>query len=182
MHHAILSTLLLLLALAAASPPTSLSSFFTPILEASFNTSESSEPSLAHELLKRQSGCASGYTNCVLYGAAGAGLCCRPGTGCAVDQAGQVACCPSGAVCTGTIGPVTVPTTSTVNPFATSTSGFVIASTTSVLPTSTQGFIIAASTTVATIPGQAAGTLNRSMPHILQLLLAGWLFLWEMIN
>lgn len=51
-------------------------------------------------LLKRQ-GCQGGLDSC---SGLGSNLCCPSGTTCSLDQAGHVACCSQGAVCTGTIG------------------------------------------------------------------------------
>lgn len=55
----------------------------------------------AGELLRRQSGCASGFISCANLG--GVGICCKSNAMCALDQAGHVACCPVGSACTGTI-------------------------------------------------------------------------------
>ncbi|CAA9958388.1 hypothetical protein PTMSG1_01948 [Pyrenophora teres f. maculata] len=75
------------------------------------------------ELFKRQgNNCANSYFACANLGAPG--VCCPRTAVCSADQRGQVACCPQGAACTGAIA---VPT---VNPTATSTVPFVIASTT----------------------------------------------------
>lgn len=55
----------------------------------------------AGDLLRRQSGCASGLISCANLG--GLGVCCKSNAMCALDQAGHVACCPVGSACTGTI-------------------------------------------------------------------------------
>lgn len=72
-----------------------------------------------HELLRRQNTgvglsntCPTGFNSCDNIG--GTGLCCAPEAACAPDQAGHVACCPSGAVCTGAITGVI--TAGTVDP------------------------------------------------------------------
>jgi hypothetical protein len=82
---------------------------------------------------RQQNNCQSGYTSCSIYGATDA--CCPPDTVCALDQAGNVACCPINAACTGTVsgaqsGSLTGPT---------STSGFVLGTST----TSTTAFVTA---------------------------------------
>lgn len=56
-----------------------------------------------HELLARQTdGCISGTTSCANQGSAFNGICCADGQACALDADNSPACCPSGAVCTGT--------------------------------------------------------------------------------
>ncbi len=55
----------------------------------------------AGDILRRQSGCASGLISCANLG--GVGVCCKSNAMCALDQAGHVACCPVGSACTGTI-------------------------------------------------------------------------------
>ncbi|CAK4028386.1 Hypothetical predicted protein [Lecanosticta acicola] len=60
----------------------------------------------AHDLLKRQysNTCPTGFNSCDNLGAPS--LCCMSSAICSADSAGHVACCPSGAACTGTIGGV----------------------------------------------------------------------------
>lgn len=72
----------------------------------STNTSE-------HELLKRQysNSCPQNFHNCANLGAPG--LCCATAAVCSADSAGNVACCPIGAECSGTINGVI--TAGTVN-------------------------------------------------------------------
>lgn len=56
-----------------------------------------------HELLARQTdGCISGTNSCASQGSAFNGICCADGQTCALDADNSPACCPSGAVCTGT--------------------------------------------------------------------------------
>lgn len=55
----------------------------------------------SRKLLRRQ-GCPGGFTNCGALGNSGA--CCPTDQVCARDLAGNVACCPVRASCTGTIG------------------------------------------------------------------------------
>lgn len=114
--------------------------------------------------------CPQSYSACAALGAPG--LCCHRDSNCAVDQAGHVACCPSGAVCTGsisassTVGAGVGVTTVTSGAAASSTSlSFVLPSTAS---TGTGGgFIIVASTTVAS--PNAAGAGRRGLIPIV-----GW--------
>jgi len=95
------SLLLLLTSLAEAS----LFSPFLSVLEWSQQTS--SNETFHHELPKRAldpTSCPTNYKNCASIGAPG--LCCANSAICAPDQAGHVACCPSGAVCTGAISSI----------------------------------------------------------------------------
>jgi len=96
-------------------------------------------------LVKRQS-CPSGYNVCSSLGASD--VCCPSDTTCALDQANHVACCPLGAVCTGTIG-------GTLTGSAT-TSGFVLGGTTTLsTTTSTTNFATPSLTlTGSTVPNQ----------------------------
>ncbi|KAH8788444.1 hypothetical protein F5883DRAFT_5389 [Diaporthe sp. PMI_573] len=56
-----------------------------------------------HELFARQTdGCISGTSSCANQGSAFSGICCAEGQRCALDADNSPACCPSGAVCTGT--------------------------------------------------------------------------------
>ncbi|KKZ61232.1 hypothetical protein EMCG_04150 [[Emmonsia] crescens] len=54
---------------------------------------------IAIALAKRQSNCQAGFNSCALLGAAEA--CCQPNAVCSRDDANNIACCPSGAACTG---------------------------------------------------------------------------------
>ncbi|ROW01768.1 hypothetical protein VSDG_02229 [Cytospora chrysosperma] len=56
-----------------------------------------------HALFARQtSGCISGTFSCASEGSSFSGVCCASGQSCALDSDNSPACCPSGAVCTGT--------------------------------------------------------------------------------
>ena len=132
-----------------------------------------------HDILKRQdsSGCPNGFNSCENLGAPN--LCCMSSAKCAADFAGHVACCPTGAVCTGTIGGVIYSGTvdgaggvvggatvtgssSGVAVASPTTTSFQFASTTEgngmvVASASGGGFIIAGSSTVASPAGAARG-------------------------
>lgn len=55
------------------------------------------------ELFARQTnGCIAGTNSCANQGSAFNGICCADGQTCALDADNSPACCPSGAVCTGT--------------------------------------------------------------------------------
>ncbi|KAH7054607.1 hypothetical protein B0J12DRAFT_458359 [Macrophomina phaseolina] len=103
--------------------------------------------------------CPTSYTACAALGAPG--LCCRRNSRCAVDQAGHVACCPSGAVCTGSLTAGagvtrTVSGVTTVTGGPSSSLSFVLASSTVTTGTG-GGFIVVASSTVATPNGAGKG-------------------------
>ncbi|KAL2865497.1 uncharacterized protein BJX67DRAFT_358107 [Aspergillus lucknowensis] len=70
----------------------------------------------ALQLLKRDGNCPGGYSLCD-----GSGVCCRTNAICTSDEADHVACCPSGASCTGTLtgsssGDFQFPSTSDATP------------------------------------------------------------------
>lgn len=165
-----LPTILTLLTIALTASSQLVSNLDNPSLEDPTQGSNTYDPAFPHVILqKRQYNptiCASGYVNCASLGAPG--LCCRPNTRCAVDNAGYVACCPIGAVCTGVITALTGTTTTTtpqiISP--TSNNGLILASTgvtttVGLGATSTQGFIIAGGTTVVT--GVSGGRPARGM-------------------
>lgn len=145
-------------------------SVFSPFLSAFDSFSQIASNETSHDLLKRDSSCPTGYDTCSNLGAPG--LCCAKNAVCSADSAGYVACCPTGAACTGTISSIitggtiaaggSVVATSTTSGLATTTAGtttttsgggLVLASSTGQTTTgsTTQGFVIAASTTVATL-------------------------------
>jgi hypothetical protein len=97
---------------------------YTPFLDSLFGLSNDAL------LVKRQNNCQLGFNSCASLGASD--VCCSQGSTCALDQAGNIACCPSGAVCTGTIrGTRTGSVTSASGTNAGSTtSGFVLGGTT----------------------------------------------------
>ncbi|KAL4860410.1 hypothetical protein BDV12DRAFT_209512 [Aspergillus spectabilis] len=53
------------------------------------------------QLLKRDGNCPGGYSPCDNLD--NAGVCCRTDSICTSDEANHIACCPSGASCTGTL-------------------------------------------------------------------------------
>lgn len=86
--------------LSALTFPVSLADYIPP-------TAPSAPPTpRPHALLKRQfsNTCPNNFNPCDSVGAPG--LCCAEDAACAADDAGNVACCPSGAVCTGVINGV----------------------------------------------------------------------------
>lgn len=152
----------------------SLFSPFSPALDSWDGQISSNDTSF--ELLKRASNaCPTSYSACTNEGASA--LCCADSQICTADYNGNVACCPSGAKCTGTItgvvtGSAVSGTTTTSNVLASTTqsttttsgAGLIYAST-ATSTTTTGGFIVAASTTVATIV--SGGTRNQAVSSIL---------------
>lgn len=135
MRNALIHLPLLLAAVAGAKPADNLISpfFDASIADALF---DGNDTAVAIELVKRQSGCASGYSNCAGIGAPGS--CCKSNSQvCSADSSGHVGCCPVGAACTGTIAGATagqsVVTTgiTTTTGTATTTGGFIIGTGTS---------------------------------------------------
>ena len=61
-------------------------------------------PTVPYELSRRQQngGCWPGTYSCAQQGAIFNNICCTLGQVCALDQTNSPACCPAGAVCTGT--------------------------------------------------------------------------------
>jgi hypothetical protein len=121
------------------------SPFLPPTVEDVIVDGNDTEPAV--ELIRRQNGCASGYSNC--FGQGAPGLCCKPNSVCSADSGGHVGCCPVGAVCTGTIGQPTAaggPTSGI--------SGLVPATTSNNVPlTTTQAFVFPSGTATITVAG-----------------------------
>jgi hypothetical protein len=147
---------LLLSTVAAQSQKDVFSPFVQPFVDDSFDNS--TRPEL--ELLKRQSGCPSNYFSCSYLGAAG--LCCKNNSLCSADNVGHVACCPQGAVCTGTLGGTGVGAAATfASASASTTVGFVQATTTAAATigtATTSGLLFVG----ATGGSQTSGASSRS--------------------
>lgn len=96
-------------------------------------------------LLRRQSnnGCPSSFNSCSSKGAAN--VCCVQGSVCSADARGNIACCPSGAVCTGVVS-------------STITAGTVDGSGVVVVPTGTGGTGLLSSGQATTTTGFGQGT------------------------
>ncbi|KAK3116488.1 hypothetical protein LTR53_003092 [Teratosphaeriaceae sp. CCFEE 6253] len=109
--RSILSTAILLtcvLALQLPDTPLELQPFLAALSLA--NTSQTT-PAPLHDALRRRqatltvnSACPTSYNNCANLGAAN--LCCDANAVCSADYAGHVACCRSGAACSGVISSV----------------------------------------------------------------------------
>jgi hypothetical protein len=142
----VLNPLLLLLAVGAVDAS---DNFISPFFDASIGDIQSDHNDTQHaiELLKRQGGCSSGYTNCFNLGAPG--LCCKPESVCSADSAGHVGCCPVGAACTGLIGGATGGQTPP--------SGLVFASSTA----SSTGFTFATTTNSVQAAGVTPSTVSN---------------------
>lgn len=135
--RAILPVLLASLSLGAVGTATSTFSPFEAALEPLLAIQPNRTAKA--ELVRRQSStsCPTGYDSCSNLGAPQ--LCCGSNAVCSADYAGDVACCPSGAACTGTIGSVI--TAGTIS----SGGGGAVAST-----GSTTGGVVTASATTTT--------------------------------
>ncbi|KAF2733197.1 hypothetical protein EJ04DRAFT_513406 [Polyplosphaeria fusca] len=130
----VLIVLFALFAIALATP--NFAAFVEPILgESPAQNNETLGDDGSLELVKRQSGCDTGYSACTNLN--NPGLCCRTNQVCSADGAGHIACCPLNNACTGTINPVgggasatptssgavgLTSTTTTSDPFGTATS------------------------------------------------------------
>ena len=84
------------IATATTSPTPTACPFTAPLFKG--------EPVPLVELFRRQNACQAGYNPCTNLGAANA--CCNVNAICTVDPNNHVACCPTGASCTGTLGAV----------------------------------------------------------------------------
>lgn len=145
--------------------------------------SQSNNDTADHDLLKRQysNTCPDDFNSCASLGAPN--LCCMSNAICSADQANNVACCPTGAVCTGAItGVITsgtigtdgaivggggaatatsAPTTSFEYASSTTTNGLVPASTEATVGTdgstaSGSGFIVVGESSTVATPGAGA--------------------------
>jgi hypothetical protein len=83
------------------------------------------------DLFKRQNSCPAGYSSC-----SNGGLCCQDGTTCTQDAANNIACCPTGAACTGTLGGTA---SGNGNVVTSSNTGFQFPQSTTVTTTPTSG-------------------------------------------
>lgn len=147
MRHA-LAPLLFVPALALAAPD-ALAPFEPALAEVSVPNNETLVDDSALELLKRATGCATGYAACININQPG--LCCRTNQVCSADAAGHAACCQTGAVCTGTINPVQTGTTISITSTGTGAAS-----------TTTTNFVLASSTT------GTAGTTTSSSGTFIQ--------------
>ncbi|MCJ1367380.1 hypothetical protein MMC16_006513 [Acarospora aff. strigata] len=95
------------------------SSFLQPVFAVSYEDVFQ----VLNDLGKRQNNCPVGANSCSNLGDAGA--CCTSNTNCQLDQAGRVACCPIGALCTGTIN-VGINTAGSSQTTATSSNVFIV--------------------------------------------------------
>ena len=117
-------------------------------------------------LVKRQNNCQSGYNSCGSLGENDA--CCPQDTSCALDQAGNIACCPSGAVCTGTIHGTRTGSATSASGTASGTSsgGFVLGGTTATTTTSSASQITSAPTTTTGLAGGGSTVPNAFFPFV----------------
>lgn len=112
-------TALLLLPGIALAAPDFVTDFIAPLLETPAQSNDSIHEG-NFDLVKRQAtGCFTGYRPCANLNAPD--LCCRTNEVCSQDRANNVACCPFGAACTGTIEPVGPTRTGSFVPASTTT-------------------------------------------------------------
>ncbi|OBT78154.1 hypothetical protein VF21_02736 [Pseudogymnoascus sp. 05NY08] len=94
-----------------ASPSTSASHLRASPFSAAYHSTRTS-----NSLIKRQS-CPADYNSCASLSAPNsASNCCAASSLCALDNAGNIACCPLGSYCTGIISIASSPTTSHTGP------------------------------------------------------------------
>ncbi|KAK3383903.1 hypothetical protein B0T24DRAFT_673725 [Lasiosphaeria ovina] len=67
-----------------------------------FQPVETGTPAFGFAFAKRQQGCIANFYSCANQGPAFASVCCQNGQSCQLDASNNPACCPGGAVCTGT--------------------------------------------------------------------------------
>ena len=158
MRHAIIYAVssFLLAITVTAIPETPFSPYLGPLLHQLFginsiydisNEQNSSATNVERELRRRQGIdididedlCPDDFNPCVALGAPG--LCCEENQNCALDNAGRVACCPEGAVCTGIIDlPAPTDAANTITDFvlASTAGGGVVIN----VGTATEGFVV----------------------------------------
>ncbi|KAK0115153.1 hypothetical protein ONS96_013619 [Cadophora gregata f. sp. sojae] len=106
---------LLLLPVSALQIPSILAPFYEPRIEDSILLSnESLSTSLeehSNDLRKRDGNCPINFNSCSTFRDSAGGACCTAGTFCTTDRARNIACCPTGAACTGTLDVATATTT-----------------------------------------------------------------------
>ena len=97
-------TALVFLPVLAAAAPDFVADFQPAVLEQSpAQANETLLEDTSNELRRRQgTNCANGYAVCNSINRPD--LCCQTNQVCSADRAGNAACCPLGAACTGTIG------------------------------------------------------------------------------
>lgn len=132
--------------------------FSNPLLDRDYTGADRGDGQLF-----RRSGCPVKYNSCSSVG--DSGVCCPETQNCALDSASHVACCPTNAVCTGTISTSgSVVTGSTFSQTTSTSSGNVIivgGSTTTTTTSSTSGNVV---TTTATGSYSGSTVANAAYP------------------
>jgi hypothetical protein len=155
MRSSIFPTLAFLV-LGATSHPSDFSPFY-PAVSDSVDLSTSSNDTIsplesAEELFRRAGNCPSNYNSCSTLAAGDAGACCTAGSVCSWDSNNVVACCPTGAYCTGTISlPTAVSTT---------TSGAIIIAGSTTTTTGVSSTTTTGSSTAGVITATGTGTVT----------------------
>lgn len=148
-------------------------SLFSPFVSAfdSFSSISTNQTSEEHEFLKRQAtstSCPTSFNSCAGLGAPQ--LCCASSQVCSADYAGHVACCPTGAACTGTISSVvtTVTTAGVIVTTEYDSAGLLVTTTitsgqsSTTSTTTTSGVAGASATTTASTTATASGFIVES--------------------
>ncbi|KAL2067039.1 hypothetical protein VTL71DRAFT_1463 [Oculimacula yallundae] len=106
---------LLLLPVSSLQIPSILAPFYEPYVETtvllSNDTLSPPPPNVQNELLKRDGNCPVNFNSCSAFRDSAAGACCQVGSFCTTDKAKNIACCPTGATCTGSLNVATATTT-----------------------------------------------------------------------
>lgn len=141
------TSLLLLPSISALQIPSIFESFYEP---QGVSNDTSLPDSESHELIKRDGNCAVNYNSCSTLAANYGGACCIAGSTCTKDKANNIACCPIGAVCTGTLA--------LGSAAATTTGGAIVIGGTTTAPASTAATPTSGNTATIT---SAAGVVNN---------------------
>ena len=107
--------------------------FIAPFIDQSRSYIANHEDHLLELFRRQQNNCPIGYNSCSRLGANN--VCCSVSAVCSADAANDVACCPSGAHCTGTIGATGVATGTMTNTATAAGGGFVFGSATTTATT-----------------------------------------------
>ncbi|CAD0043804.1 unnamed protein product [Aureobasidium pullulans] len=162
-------------------------SLFSPFLSVLDWSQQTASNETLHQVAKRAvdpTSCPTGYKNCANIGAPG--LCCANSAICAPDQAGHVACCPSGAACTGSISSIITGASDCIAILFSDNrnlwGGLIIASghsTTATSPVTTTvasgattdgGFVLVGSSTAATLGSSAVRNIHTVRLNLLSCL------------
>ena len=117
----------------AATSSSTICPFIAPFIDQSRSYPINNEDPLLDLFRRQQNNCPIGYNSCSKLGAAN--VCCSVSAVCSADAANDVACCPSGAQCTGTIGATGSVTGAVTDTGTTAGGGFIFGSATTTAST-----------------------------------------------